>query len=396
MTVYASAARTAGLFDAARGAITLQELTEREGVKLRRSGHELRGGCPLCGAGAKSASPPFAIKLQKETFRCYGCGAHGDVVDLERELRGGTPAEAARRLTGGDVPHAAPRPRAAVVKAADKPSTSERVAAELLREARVGIEGTLAARYLAARGAPRELIAAASPNLRYHPHAKWGWDAARGAWITAPAMLAQVVTASGPTGGVHATYLARDGQGKAALAPAKRMWGAQLDREGRPGGAWLIGPSGEGDLVVAEGIETALSVAALAWRAGVPMRACAALSLNRLQGGLARDDDGRIDPFEPQPDPASPPFTWPPIEDCGEVVIGVDRDMSEVRVKGRSRRGKTCWFNLTPEARARLCGRLAVAGWRAAGWGRARAIAPPMKCDFNDELRRVLARERGE
>ena len=151
-------------------------------------------------------------------------------------------------------------------------------------------------------------------------------------------------------------------------------------------------------LVVGEGMESTLSVATLSLRAGLPVRAVAALSLGALQGGWLRDADGCIDPFKVQPDPGRRAFTWPAPEACPwpEVLIAVDRDMSEVRVKARTGRGRICSFALTAEARARICGRLAVAAWKAAGAARARAIAPGPNSDFNDELRRRLARERDQ
>ncbi len=379
------------IIDAARGAVAIEDLAAAE-VKLRKSGMEMRGACPFCGAGQKSASPPFAIKLQKGTFRCYcGCPYFGDVVDLERALRGGTIAEAARRLAGGSyVGQSRPKP----VKAPDAgPSSSDRTAAELWKSAAPTIRGTLAERYLRNRGIEGPALDAvlSAPGLRFHPSAKWGWDEARGGWLTLPAMLAQVVTVSGPTGGVHATYLSRDAR-KAPVTPAKRMWGAQHDADGRPGGAWLIGPDGEGDLVIAEGIETTLSVAVLSSRRGKLLRACAALSLDRLQGGVLRDSDGCIDPFDPMPDPERGPFVWPtPVErPWRRVLVAVDRDMSPLKVKAKTPRGRVLFYQLEAEARARLCGRLATAAWLRAGAPAVSAIAPPPGFDFNNELQRIV------
>jgi len=73
------------------------------------------------------------------------------------------------------------------------------------------------------------------------------------------------------------------------------------------------------------------------------------------------------------------------------VLIAVDRDMGDLRVKARTGRGKICSHLLTAEVRARLCGRLAVDAWKATGAPRARAIAPSPGRDFNDELRARLA-----
>jgi len=392
MTSHTSAAR---IFDEARRAVSVEDLATRAGIKLVRAGRERRGPCPICGAGSKSGSLPFAVREGGLSFRTFcGCNLRGDVVDLEQALGGGTLVEAARRLVGNEF-RSAPRPQPTSAPAQTGPSNSDRIAMELWQGA-IPIEGTLVERYLAARGIAPQIIARAAPNLRFHALAKWGWDDSARSWITAPAMLVQVQTPAGPTGGVHATYLNRSGLGKADLKPAKRMWGRQADADGRPGGAWLIGPAGAGDLVTGEGIESVLSAATLALRGGRFMRACAALSLDRLQGGLLRDDEGCIDVGAPQPNPESPAFSWPqpPGWPWREVLVAVDRDMSPIKLKGRTGRGKVCWFEFGPAERAQLCGRLAVAAWRAAGAPKVRAIAPPPGFDFNDELRRVLAREK--
>lgn len=391
MTAHASGARADGVFERAKAKVSIADYLKGESVKLFRAGKQMRGPCVLCDGGTSK------FKVEGDRFYCFGCERYGDIVALVAAHRRCEPYAAARWLLGEDVPVSAPAERKPVAPAG--PSNSDRVAAEILAEARP-FAGSLAERYLLGRGIAPGVVAAAAANLRYHGSAKHHWDAAGGGgWVRAPAMVAPVVTAEGPTGGVHVTYLDRTSGGKAAFARAKLMWGPQL-LNSRPGGAWLIGPVDDfvtgTDLVVAEGIETALSVATIAWRGGLVMRAAAALSLNRLQGGMLRDDDEAMDVFRPAPDPKQPPFSWPtPAADpWPQVLIAVDRDMSEIKVRARSGRGRIIDFRLTAEARAKLCGRLAVRGWVAAGAPRARAIAPSVGCDFNDDLRRVLARER--
>ena len=39
-----------------------------------------------------------SLKLYSDHFHCFGCGAHGDVIDLTAGLLGCSKAEAARRL----------------------------------------------------------------------------------------------------------------------------------------------------------------------------------------------------------------------------------------------------------------------------------------------------------
>lgn len=397
MTAYANGARIAELADQARRAVSIESMADRAGVKLRRTGSELRGSCPLCGAGQGSKSV-FAVKGDK--WRCYGCGLRGDVIDLVMELDGVSFMEAVRRLVGRIDLNAPARNAAPVRQKPEGPSAADRVALEIWREVKP-FPGTLAETYLRRRGICAEVLERAGSRLRFHPNAKHSWDKRRAAWRTAPAMVVQVVTPAGPTGGVHVTYLDRASAGKAVFhdddgeaMPAKRMWGPQVGADGARGGAWLIGPDGEGDLVVAEGIETGLSVATLSAQAGIPSRVVAALSLLSLQGLWKRDEDNCVDPTRIEADPNVRAFSWPTPEAAPwrEVLVAVDRDMGDLKVKARTGRGKICPFLLTAEVRARLCGRLAVAAWKAAGAPRARAIAPAPGRDFNDELRARLAR----
>lgn len=105
------------------------------------------------------------------------------------------------------------------------------------------IEGTLADRYLRARGirAPLPL------SLRFASAAWHGATAQR-----LPAMVAAVAIDADPVA-VHRTYLVEPG-GKAGVTPNKAMLGPVA------GGAVRLS-GGAGPLVVAEGIETALSLA---------------------------------------------------------------------------------------------------------------------------------------
>lgn len=385
----ASAARTDSVFDRAKKKVSIEDYLKGCSVKLVGGGKQLRGPCILCDGGTTK------FKVEDERFYCFGCEKYGDVVELVALHRRCEPYTAARWLLGEDVPVSAPAERKPV--APSGPSTSDKVAAEILDDAKP-FAGSLAERYLLGRGIDPQMVALAALNLRYHGSAKHHWDDALGHWVRAPAMVATVVTAEGPTGGAHVTYLDRATGGKAAFKHAKLMWGPQA-LNGKPGGAWLIGPELSDIrgtvLIVAEGIETSLSIVTLAWRKGLRMRAAAALSLNRLQGGVALDADKAMDVFHPAPEPKRPPFAWPipEADPWPEVMIAVDRDMSEVKVRARTGRGRITDFTLTAEARAKLCGRLAVKGWLAAGAPKARAIAPSPGHDFNDDLRRVLARE---
>lgn len=137
-----------------------------------------------------------------------------------------------------------------------------RQALALWREA-VPITGTLAECYLQARA-----ITCALPDcLRFHPEC-WHPAAKR-----LPAMLARVDGAERFS--LHRTYLDPDGNGKAKIDPAKAMLGSVI------GGAVRLTET-QGPLVVAEGIETALSLASGLLRH--PASIWAALSTSGMAG----------------------------------------------------------------------------------------------------------------
>ena len=139
---------------------------------------------------------------------------------------------------------AAPDPAAFAACEADRLAWTEnraRQAQALWSEASL-IGGTIAETYLRERG----IICVLPDTLRYHPEA---WHLSR---RRLPALIARVDGADGFA--VHRTYLRQDGKGKAVVEPKKVMLGAV-----KGGAVRLTGA--RGPLVVAEGIETALSLA---------------------------------------------------------------------------------------------------------------------------------------
>lgn len=136
------------------------------------------------------------------------------------------------------------------------------------------IAGTAAETYLRGRG-----ITCPSPRtLRFHGSCWHGATAKRH-----PALVAAVQGSGLPA--VHRTYLRADGSGKANLEPAKAMLGATA------GGAVRL-TQGPGPLVLAEGIETALSLASGLLR--TPATVWAALSTSGIRGLRLPDQPGRL------------------------------------------------------------------------------------------------------
>jgi hypothetical protein len=154
----------------------------------------------------------------------------------------------------------------------------EKQALQVWREA-VPAKGTIVEAYLRGRG----ITASLPDTLRFHPDC-WHPTARR-----FPALVALVE--GGQRTAVHRTYLRSDGSGKAFVEPAKAMLGAVL------GGAVRL-TEADGPLVVAEGIETALSLAsgllrepAAIW-AALSTSGMRALHLPAITGHLTVATDG--------------------------------------------------------------------------------------------------------
>ena len=69
-------------------------------LKLTRAGREYRACCPF----HSEKSPSFYINDDKQFYHCFGCHAHGDVVDFVAQIDGVDTVEAIAILTGGQAP----------------------------------------------------------------------------------------------------------------------------------------------------------------------------------------------------------------------------------------------------------------------------------------------------
>jgi DNA primase len=97
-------------FPSIRTAHSLAGFCESRGLTLRGStGGRLVTLCPL----HREKSPSFTL-YPDDYFYCYGCGAHGDVVDLCAALEGLTVKEAAEKLSAGDGMVSVPRSQPAI------------------------------------------------------------------------------------------------------------------------------------------------------------------------------------------------------------------------------------------------------------------------------------------
>ncbi|SHL87918.1 Uncharacterized domain associated with phage/plasmid primase [Roseovarius litoreus] len=180
---------------------------------------------------------------------------------------------AAAGLAPGD--YAAPDPLEAQKREAQDRADAEKRAKQahrLWQNARP-VAGTLAETYLRGRG----ILCPLPETLRFVPEC-WHPAAKR-----LPAMVALVEGGDGFA--VHRTYLADDGAGKAGVAPDKAMLGRTA------GGAVRLSEA-HGALVVAEGIETALSLSC--GLLSGPASIWAALSTSGMRGLHLPPDPHRL------------------------------------------------------------------------------------------------------
>jgi len=201
-------------------------------------------------------------------------GNKGLVLHCKKTACSFTDILGAAGIAPGD--YRAPDPSENARRQAEARAEAERKARQALgvwREAKP-IGGTVAETYLRGRGVTCSL----PETLRFHPECFHGATAKR-----FPAMVALVEGAEGFA--VHRTYLAADGTGKAPVDPPKAMLGAVA------GGAVRFAEA-QGLLVVAEGIETALSLSCGLLR--TPAMIWAALSASGMRGLRLPDPPGRL------------------------------------------------------------------------------------------------------
>jgi DNA primase len=84
-------------FKAIKEAVTLGQVLDRYGVKLKRIGKELCGPCPIHqGDGTRS----FHANTEKNAFHCFSCQAKGNVLDFVAAMEKCSVRDAALKLQG--------------------------------------------------------------------------------------------------------------------------------------------------------------------------------------------------------------------------------------------------------------------------------------------------------
>lgn len=82
--------------DAVSVATLARDLIEENAGRLRVTGTEIRGQCPICLNGNHSEA--FSVSVKENFFYCHACGEGGDVVKLAALTHGMGPGEAATWL----------------------------------------------------------------------------------------------------------------------------------------------------------------------------------------------------------------------------------------------------------------------------------------------------------
>jgi DNA primase len=216
-------------------------------VRLERRGREYVGSCPF----HRDRTPSFTVRDDKGFFHCFGCGAHGDVIEFVSRYDNLDFGDAVRRLAAE---------LAAGIPVADHTARPDRIVDQAERRERIAYarrlwargrdpRGTLVEVYLRSRELPLAGV------LRFAPYCR-----NRETQRSLPTMLAPVVDVNGNFIAVHRTWLRPDGSGKADLREPK-MSLAPIG-----GGVVRLAPPAP-MLVIAEGIENALTAIAAGYAA---------------------------------------------------------------------------------------------------------------------------------
>ncbi len=244
-----------------RGRLSVSEVVGTR-VKLHRQGGEMAGLCPF----HQERTASFTVNDDKGFYHCFGCGAHGDVLDFLGQTQGldflGAVAEAARWLglaEGDDAPPGpspgldlAPAPYSEAQRQRDEERRAKRESriewAQGVWRSALPAAGSLVEVYLRARG----ITLPPPPSLRFlagHKHPDTG--------LELPCMVACMQDGAGRFAGIHRTWLRADGRDKAGVKRQRIMAGdagGSAVRFGPPGRHQHLGEGNESSLSVLQAL----------------------------------------------------------------------------------------------------------------------------------------------
>lgn len=279
----AAPARTTQRQDAGDIARMLAGSIDRLAAQLlpagRRHGREWQVGSL---AGERGASLSVCLSGTKAgVWKDFASNQSGDALDLVAAVIAGgdrgqalcwsrawlgleawTP-QSREQVAAGPTPEQLAERAQRDARTAEAVRQAQQAALKMWLAAPASLAGSPAAGYLAARGIDLARLGRQPSALRCHP-SLWNTEASR----HYPALVAAISGADGVHVATHRTWLQRDGDGvwrKAPLEMPKKVLGAMAGgsiRIQRGGSGRALAAAPDGDTVaIAEGIETALSVA---------------------------------------------------------------------------------------------------------------------------------------
>lgn len=208
-------------------------------VPLKAAGREWKACCPF----HPDRSPSFTIFDGGRRFKCFGCGASGDVLDFVQRAYGVNLPEAARMLGAGEVPKIA---LPSIAPANADPAASRARAVSIWKRS-IPAAGSLAETYLRFRG----IVPPFPPDIRFA-------RLSCGSRGQMPCLVAAVRDVVGDVTGIQRIFLRCDGLGKADMPKPKLSLGAV-----KGGAIRLSDLDGSGVLTICEGPEDGLSLLAM-------------------------------------------------------------------------------------------------------------------------------------
>jgi phage/plasmid primase-like uncharacterized protein len=145
-------------------AVPIEDELARRGIKLRRTGAELNGPCPVCGGTDR-----FAVHLKKQCWNCRCCGVGGNVIRLVQHVDGVDFKTAVETLVGD-----AARPAARPARAQPDNGEDERRRLDLANAIWHATQpfGPEAIAYFNRRGIDIDMVPEHG-GLRFHPRCPW-------------------------------------------------------------------------------------------------------------------------------------------------------------------------------------------------------------------------------
>lgn len=201
-------------------------------VPLRSRSRKLVGNCPF----HEDRTPSFTVYA--DSFHCFGCGAHGDVIDFLMRLHGVRLGEALDMLDGGEMP------RVHIRRPSETPADEARRVQEAVAiwNAALPIGDTPAELYLRRRG-----ITVPLPTCLRFSSLSWRR-------CIHPALVALISARDGSPQAIHRIFLNADGS-KADLPEGK----VKFSLGPITGGAIRLSQAGP-EMVVCAGVEDGLSL----------------------------------------------------------------------------------------------------------------------------------------